>query len=152
MKSHAKFGLFAHQHRQSRMLARRIDSHNTIFAFQQHPFDLTLREPIERAFAHIYDTGGMRRTHLRGHSNILKRLLLHAGGFNLGLLMRHLIGVGTPRGLQGRLAAILALIVTLWTRIVDLWRAGLTPAADRSSAFTPDHRFERLSARAKRAL
>jgi len=109
-------------------------------------------EYVERAFAHIYDTGGMRRTHLRGHSNILKRLLLHAGGFNLGLLMRHLIGVGTPRGLQGRLAAILPLVVTRWTRIVDLWRAGLTPAADRSSAFTPDHRFELLSARAKRAL
>jgi transposase len=37
--------------------------------------------------------------HLRRHSNILKRLLVHAGGFNLGLLMRRLLGVGTPRGL-----------------------------------------------------
>ena len=45
----------------------------------------------------------MRRTHLRGHANILKRLLVHVGGFNLGLLMRTLVGVGTPRGLQGRL-------------------------------------------------
>ena len=59
-------------------------------------------ERIERSFAHLYDTGGMRRTHLRGHTNILKRLLIHAGGFNLGLVMRHLIGNGTPRGLQGR--------------------------------------------------
>ena len=42
----------------------------------------------------------MRRVHLRGHTNILKRLLIHTGGFNLGQLMRHLIGVGTPRGLQ----------------------------------------------------
>lgn len=66
-------------------------------------------ERIERSFAHVYDTGGMRRTHLRGHSNILKRLLIHAGGFNLGLVMRQLISVGTPRGLQGRLAAALAL-------------------------------------------
>jgi transposase len=67
-------------------------------------------EFIERSFAHVYDTGGMRRTHLRGHENILKRLLIHAGGFNLGLVMRHLIGVGTPRGLQdvavGALAAL----------------------------------------------
>src|ERR1700719_5409835 len=55
-------------------------------------------ERIERSFAHLYDTGGMRRTHLRGHSNILKRLLIHAGGFNLGLVMRHVIGRGTPRG------------------------------------------------------
>ena len=65
-------------------------------------------ERIERSFAHLYDTGGMRRTHLRGHTNILKRLLIHAGGFNLGLVMRHLIGIGTPRGLQGRVAAVLA--------------------------------------------
>ena len=48
----------------------------------------------------------MRRVHLRGHTNILKRLLIHIGGFNLGLLMRQLIGVGTPRGLQGRVTAI----------------------------------------------
>ncbi len=71
-------------------------------------------ELIERSFAHLYDTGAMRRTHLRGHTNILKRLLIHAGGFNLGLVMRHLIGVGTPRGLQGRLAAIIA---TLWVLV-----------------------------------
>jgi transposase len=58
---------------------------------------------LERTFAHTYHTGGMRRTHLRGHVNILKPLLVHVGGFNLGLLMRTRIGVGTPRGLQGRL-------------------------------------------------
>ena len=45
-------------------------------------------ELAERSFAHLYETGGMRRTHLRGHDNILKRLLIHAGGFNLGLVMR----------------------------------------------------------------
>ena len=55
----------------------------------------------------------MRRTHLRGHENILKRLLIHAGGFNLGLLIRSILGVGTPRGLQGRLAAVLAVVSTL---------------------------------------
>ena len=71
-------------------------------------------ELIERSFAHLYDTGGMRRTHLRGHTNILKRLLIHAGGFNLGLLLRALLGAGTPRGLQDRggraVAALLYLI------------------------------------------
>jgi transposase len=70
-------------------------------------------ELIERSFAHLYDTGGMRRTHLRGHSNILKRLLIHAGGFNLGLIMRHLIGVGTARGLQDRVAAVIATLFVL---------------------------------------
>src|SRR6202451_106169 len=68
-------------------------------------------ERIERSFAHLYDTGRMRRTHLRGHTNILKRLLVHAGGFNLGLVMRHLIGSGTPRGLQDRPAPVIAALL-----------------------------------------
>jgi transposase len=70
-------------------------------------------ERIERSFAHLYDTGGMRRTHLRGHQHILKRVLIHASGFNLGLLIRSILGVGTPRGLQGRLAAVLAAVAAL---------------------------------------
>jgi transposase len=79
-------------------------------------------ERLERPFAHLFETGGMRRVHLRGHTNILKRLLIHTGGFNLGLLMRKLIGVGTPRGLQGRLiafvAALLVLARALWERLM----------------------------------
>lgn len=63
-------------------------------------------ELIERSFAHCYDTGGMRRTHLRGHDNILKRVLVHVAGFNLSLLMRKLLGAGTPRGLSGLAARI----------------------------------------------
>ena len=70
-------------------------------------------ERLERPFAHLYETGGMRRVYLRGHANILKRLLIHTGGFNLGLLMRQLVGVGTPRGLQGRLLAIVATLLAL---------------------------------------
>jgi transposase len=72
-------------------------------------------EYIERSFAHLYDTGGMRRTHLRGHQNILKRLLIHAGAFNLGLLVRSVLGVGTPRGLQGRVAAVITALFALLT-------------------------------------
>jgi transposase len=70
-------------------------------------------ERLERPFAHLYGTGGMRRVHLRGHTNIRKRLLLHAAGFNLGLLIRQLIGVGTARGLQGRHLAVLTGLLTL---------------------------------------
>jgi transposase len=70
-------------------------------------------ERLERPFAHLYETGGMRRVHLRGHTNIRKRLLIHAGAFNLGLIMRQLIGVGAPRGLQGRLSAVLATLLML---------------------------------------
>ena len=72
-------------------------------------------ERLERPNAHLYETGGMRRTHLRGHTNILKRLLIHAGGFNLGLFMRHRTGVGTPRSLQGRARRLAALLITLGT-------------------------------------
>jgi transposase len=85
-------------------------------------------ERIERSFAHLYDTGGMRRTHLRGHTNILKRLLIHAGGFNLGLVMRHLIGRGTPRGLQDRPATVIAALLVLlgaprrWLVAISAWR------------------------------
>jgi hypothetical protein len=85
----------------------------------------------------------MQRTHLRGHANILKRLLVHGGGFNLGLLMRTLIGVGTPRGLQGGLAA-LRVFSALWTHVSELWRDRRTPAADHAAGFTPHHRFERF--------
>jgi hypothetical protein len=59
-------------------------------------------ELIERSFAHCYDTGGMRRTHLRKHSNILKRQLIHVGAFNLSLILRKLLGAGTPREWSNR--------------------------------------------------
>ena len=57
---------------------------------------------MERPFAHQFATGGLRRIFVRGHANVRKRLLIHVSGFNLGLLMRRLTGVGTPRSLPGR--------------------------------------------------
>jgi transposase len=64
-------------------------------------------EMLERGFAHVYDTGGMRRAHLRGRRNIAKRVLIHAAGCNLGLVMRKHLGCGTPRGLQGAAGRVL---------------------------------------------
>lgn len=58
-------------------------------------------ELVERSFAHTYETGAMRRVHLRGRENVLKRLPIHVGGFNLSLAMPKLLGKGTPRGFQG---------------------------------------------------
>jgi transposase len=69
----------------------------------------TRGELLERPFAHCYETGGMRRTHLRGHVNIFKRLLIHVATSNLGLLMRRLIGAGTPRSFQDLGAALRSL-------------------------------------------
>ena len=63
-------------------------------------------ELIERSFAHCYETGGMRRCHLRGRENILKRQLVHVGAFNLSLILRKLLGAGTPRELKNRAGRI----------------------------------------------
>jgi transposase len=76
-------------------------------------------ELVERSFAHMYETGGMRRTHLRGHDNIIKRLLIHAGAFNLSLVMRKTAGCGTPRGFQGRPNALLILLQMLICLLTD---------------------------------
>ena len=64
---------------------------------------------LERPIAHVCETGGMRRVHLRGHPNIRKRLLVHVAGCNLGLLMRRL---------QGRAAALFRALIS---RLHDLW-------------------------------
>jgi transposase len=80
-------------------------------------------ERLERPFAHAYETGGLRRVYLRGHSNILKRVLIHTAALNLGLLMRRLVGVGTPRSLQGRLWASLTRLVLLWWRVIKEYLA-----------------------------
>jgi len=73
-------------------------------------------ELIERSFAHCYDTGAMRRTHLRGHQNILKRLLIHVGAFNLSLIFRSLLGSGTPREWRNRQSSLLFALFLLLRR------------------------------------
>ena len=92
-------------------------------------------ELVERPFAHCYETGGMRRTHLKRRDNIRKRQLIHVGGFNLGLVMRKLIGFGKPRGLQGRFSPVLRPIWVLrsvWASIrgqLRRWVGVSTPTA-----------------------
>ena len=91
-------------------------------------------EKLERSFAHLYETGGMRRVHLRRHPNILKRLLVHVAAFNLGLVMRRLCGKGTPRGLQGCGADLLLSLLRLLT---EAWARELAPEGYRES-FPPN--------------
>jgi transposase len=75
-------------------------------------------EYVERTFAHVCETGGARRSWLRGLLNVSKRYLMQVAGHNLGILMRKLFGVGTPRGLQGACAALAAVVWVLgaWYR------------------------------------
>ena len=110
-------------------------------------------ELLERSFAHLLETGGMRRVHLRGHENIRKRLLIHAAGFNLGLLMRARFGYGTPRSLQGlrrlfrslvshirgRCAEVFAPIVALIFRVTSFQSmdARIRPAIHPRMPFAP---------------
>jgi transposase len=90
-------------------------------------------EKLERLNQHLYDRGGMRRVHLRGRENILKRLVVHSGAANLGLLMRKLFGKDTPRGLQGCLrrsfsvAKCVQPLVTAATSLVSRFRYWLAP-------------------------
>lgn len=80
-------------------------------------------ELLERPFAHYLEAGGMRRTHLRKHDNILKRLLTHVAGFNLGILMRNLIGKATPK----EYAELKASLITAVSRFISTIKACFTP-------------------------
>jgi transposase len=91
-------------------------------------------ELIERSFAHLYETGGMRRLHLRHGENILKRVLVHAGGFNLGLVMRKLTGFGKPRRLQGLFSSIFGMFRVFWNALAELARKN--GASDRNFALS----------------
>jgi transposase len=88
-------------------------------------------EKLERWNQHLYDRGGMRRLHLRGRGNILKRLVVHSGAANLGLLMRTLLGAGTPRRLRAALSAF-SRRMNAFRRILD----------DLDSLANEFHRYE----------
>ena len=79
-------------------------------------------EKVERGFAHLLVTGGLRRVHIRGQEEIRKRMLIHAAAFNLGLLMRKRFGVGTPRALQGLATVQAALATQVTTRVSRFFR------------------------------
>ena len=72
-------------------------------------------EFLERPFAHQYETGALRRVHVRGRSNVAKRVLLQAAAFNLALILRSITKAGTPRGLAD---LKMKLFLALW-RVLD---------------------------------
>lgn len=79
-------------------------------------------ELIERSFAHCYETGGMRRTHLRGRENILKRQLIHVCAFNLSLIFRLTLGAGTPRELRNRQGGLISAFIWLQVGLIAFGR------------------------------
>jgi transposase len=97
-------------------------------------------ELVERSFAHCYETGGMRRCHLRGRENILKRQLAHVSAFNLSLVMRQLLGAGTPRELKNRATRLVLLVFRLLTgrnRPESIVEPGTASALASSGIYSP---------------
>ena len=96
-------------------------------------------ELVERSFALTLDRGGMRRAWLRGGENLKKRYLVHVAGYNLGLIMRLLVGAGTPREFLARAAAhLLALATADGAALVILTVATDTEAAMLVVSFKPE--------------
>lgn len=95
-------------------------------------------ELLERTFAHLCETGAHRRTRLRGRENVHKRYLMQAAAFNLGLVMRKLLGHGTPRALAGAAERLFALIasalVLLWGALDTMLGGATEKRASRSHA------------------
>jgi transposase len=96
-------------------------------------------ELVERSFALTLDRGGMRRAWLRGRDNLRKRYLVHVAGYNLGLVMRLLVGAGTPREFLARASAHLLLLATAdGAGLVVLTVAAGTEAAMLVVSFQPE--------------
>jgi transposase len=74
-------------------------------------------ELTERTFAHMYETGAMRRVHLQGRQNILKRLLIHGAAFNLSLILRKVLGAGTPKGFGDLHTGLFAALRHTWASL-----------------------------------
>lgn len=79
-------------------------------------------EYVERSFAHVCETGGGRRTWLRGLEKVSKRYLVQVAAHNLGLLMRKLFGMGKPRTLQPAGSFVLTLACLYWWSAAQLAR------------------------------
>lgn len=81
-------------------------------------------EFVERPFEHALNAGGMRRTHLRTHARILKRLLIHVAGLNLALMMRVAFGAGTPKELAEALGAAVSVLFAALQRFAKALQIG----------------------------
>jgi hypothetical protein len=96
-------------------------------------------ERVERSFALTLDRGGMRRAWLRGRENLQERYLVHVAGYNLGLIMRFLVGAGTPREFVARASAHLLVFATAeGAALVILTVATGTEAAMLVVSFEPE--------------
>jgi transposase len=101
-------------------------------------------ELLERTFAHAYETGALRRLYVRGKGNVQKKLLVQAAACNLALILRKMIGAGTPRALQDTLVGLFLLLSRL------LWEARTHSEPTYSISTATQRHMRRLGHHAQR--
>ena len=95
-------------------------------------------ERVERSFAHVCETGGARRTSIRGIEEVNKRYVISAMAHNLGRLMRELFGMGTPRGLQKGAEALAASLCAMYLALIAIWSLLTAPWRSIMKSRRPD--------------
>jgi transposase len=108
-------------------------------------------ELLERPFAHQYETGGLRRVHVRGLKNVAKRVLLQAAACNLALILRSVTKAGTPRGLAERNLALLRAILCLFSAL-EGQRMAFQRSPAENALIGPSHRHGRFPANRRELL
>ncbi len=105
-------------------------------------------ERVERSFAHVCETGGARRSWLRGLVNVSKRYLMTVAAHNLALVMRKLFGVGKPKALRAvfALAGLLWPTMSLFKRLMRAPRTSSAPTEHEDRLPSPI-RLRRLKRR-----
>jgi transposase len=98
-------------------------------------------ELLERPFAHQYETGAMRRLHVRGQGNVAKRVLLQAAAFNLALILRSITKAGTPRGMADLKTRLLCALWRALAALSPLYRADYEFTGDFFISSAKSHRL-----------
>jgi hypothetical protein len=98
-------------------------------------------------FRFAASTGGIRRTHLRGHENILKRQLIHVGAFNLSLILRVLLGSGKPREWKNQQGELLLRLFIVAAMLLMGRIAQNSASSIFSMSFDANHSIKRRRSR-----
>ena len=104
-------------------------------------------EFLERPFAHQYETGALRRVHVRGRGNVAKRVLLQAAAFNLALILRSITKAGTPKGLADLKTNLLCALWRVLAALPPLYTPITSVSADLAGEHYPFDKLRSSSSR-----
>jgi transposase len=105
-------------------------------------------EFLERPFAHQYETGALRRVHVRGRGNVAKRVLVQAAAFNLALILRSITKAGTPRGLAEVKTKLLCALCRILAALQSLYN-GVTSSVAAISPISPGRHYSSAKMRSR---